>query len=423
MLTPEAFNALLKTLEEPPAHVKFIFATTAAGKVPATVLSRCQRFDFRRIEAATMVEALGRIASAERVRIDEPALYAIARASDGSLRDGEVILEQLASFAAGAIGEQDVTELLGAVESSALLELAQAILDQNVPTALATLAGQAEAGRDAPSILGGLLRHVRNLLVLRSTQEAASRDELLPRLVDEPADRLARLQQQAERSTTQELLMFLQVLTACYEMVRRSPMAQAILELAVIKLCTREAWQSLDEISRRLERLGPPASHGPAASRPALAEARASEPSRTAIPAPPLDVREDADRSAHPAPVPEALMAVWPVFLERLGAQKMSLAAYLMHAKPLQLDGGTLTIGLAGFSLHHEVLSLTDNRRLIDRLLTELCQTAVTAQYVTLPDTAPPPPAAEAPASAPPIVQDIVNLFNATVVNRPPRAA
>jgi len=406
MLTAEAFNALLKTLEEPPAHVKFIFATTVVTKVPATILSRCQRFDFRRIEAATMVAALQRIAAAERMPIDESGLYAIARASDGSLRDGEVILEQLANFAAGAISEQDVAELLGTMESSALRELTQAMLDRNVPAALSALAGQLERGRDAPSILSGLLRHGRNLLVFQATHGAASRDELLVRLIDEPPDRLARLAQQAGQSTPQELLVFLQVLTAAYEMVRRSPLAQTILELAVIKLCTRDAWESLEQISRRLDQLSRLAAPAAAPSTPAPEEPRRAEP-----------VQQPASST------PEALLAIWPAFLERLGAQKMSLAAYLMHAKPLQLDGKTLTIGLAGFSLHHEVLSVTENRRLIDQLLTELCQTAIAAQYVTLPDAAEPPSAADVAAPAPPIVQDIVTLFNATVINRPPRAA
>ena len=255
MLTAEAFNALLKTLEEPPAHVKFIFATTAVAKVPSTILSRCQRFDFRRLEAATIVAALKRIAKAERLQASEPALYAMARAADGSLRDAEVVLEQLSSFVQGAIEEDDVTTLLGAVESDALFAWTQALLDHDAPAALSALTAQLAQGREPAQLLTGLLRHLRNALIVRAAGEQASGEETLTRLVDEPPDRLKRLKEQATASTPQELLLFLQTLTGAYELVRRSPMAQTILEIVIIKLATREQWQSLDQISRRLEQL------------------------------------------------------------------------------------------------------------------------------------------------------------------------
>ncbi|MBI4003648.1 MAG: DNA polymerase III subunit gamma/tau [Candidatus Omnitrophica bacterium] len=412
MLTAEAFNALLKTLEEPPAHVKFIFATTAPHKVPATVLSRCQRFDFRRIESSVIVKALARVAKAEKIHADEPALYAIARAADGSLRDAEVVFEQLASFVSGAVTEADVTALVGTVESETLWALSQAILDHAVPKALAALQGQFEQGKDASQLLAGLLRHLRNLLIVASTRQAPGREALLLRLIDEPADYLKRLADQMQSSSEPELLMCLQVLSGAYDLIRRSPMAQTILELVVIKLASREQWQSLSEISRRLEQLGalpPPSSTTPAS--PPARSVQASQPQEP-VPTPPR---------------PEALAAQWPVFLERLGAQKMSLAAYLAEARPLHLEEGLLTIGLPAFALHQEVLTVLEHRRLIERLWAELCQAPITVQYATLPEpiaaqSSSEPPAAE-PSSAPPIVQDIVKLFNATILDQPPRTA
>ena len=427
MLTMEAFNALLKTLEEPPAHAKFIFATTAPNKVPVTILSRCQRFDFRRIEPATMVEALQRLAKAEKLTVDAPALYAIARASDGSVRDAEVILEQLASFVESAIHEADVTALLGAMESEALFSWAQAILDHNAPEALAVLMGQLDQGKEPPQLLAGLLRHLRNLLIIRSIAEAPSRDAMIARLIDEPAERLKRLEAQASHTVPQELLLCLQVVSGAYELVRRSPMAQTILELVVIKLATREEWQSLDQISRRLEQLGsgvPPSglSQKPMSATPTIAQAptpaapAATPPTVTPVSAPaPTVATLDA---------PETLVEQWPIFLEQLGAQKMSLAAYLADAKPMHLENGTLTIGLPGFALHQEVLTVLENRRLIERLLGELLRGPVMVQYATLPesemgDAVSQPQAVD--TSAPAIVQDIVRLFNATVLDQPPR--
>jgi DNA polymerase-3 subunit gamma/tau len=454
MLTPEAFNALLKTLEEPPAHAKFIFATTAAGKVPPTVLSRCQRFDFRRIDAATIVGALSRVAKAEALAISEPALYAIARASDGSLRDAEVILEQLASFVQGVVEEADVTALLGAVESDALFGLTQAIVDRKATDALAFLHQQVEQGKDAPQLLAGLLRQFRNLLMVCSLQGASARGELLARLVDEPADQLARLDKQAASLTTQELLLALQILTGAYELVRRSPMGQMILELAVIKLSTREQWQSLDEISRRLDALSratPSRERGGSGAEPpppvpvnedatprggedtaemeAATRGRASEgkssrsPSGTTPSASAPSDRPPPAAGAATEVALESLVTLWPTFLERLGVQKMSLAAYLADSKPLRVDGRALTVGLPAFALHQEVLSLVDNRRLITGLLSELCQTIVTVHYETLPASVPSSQEGAGPAAAPPatppLVQDIVKLFDATLLDRP----
>jgi DNA polymerase-3 subunit gamma/tau len=213
MLTTEAFNALLKTLEEPPAHVKFIFATTAPHKLPATILSRCQRFDFRRIPVATIVEVLGTLAKAEHLQVEAPALYAIARIADGSLRDAEVILEQLASFAEGPIREADVMELIGTIESDALAHWTQAILGHDVAKALTGLRDHLDRGREPAQLLSALLQHLRNLVVARATAQAPSRDALVARLIDESSEHRRRLIEQADELALEELLWCLQVLT------------------------------------------------------------------------------------------------------------------------------------------------------------------------------------------------------------------
>ncbi len=459
MLTTEAFNALLKTLEEPPAHVKFIFATTAANKVPSTIISRCQRFDFRRIEPSVIVAVLKRVAKTEKIQLEEPALYAIARAADGGLRDAEVILDQLASFVQGTIAESDVTELVGAVESETLLGWVQAIIDRNTPDALTVVTSQLERGKDAGQLLLGLSRHLRNLLIVCSTAESPSRGELLTRLIDEPAERLTQLQNQAQALTTQEVLLLLQMATGAHELMRRSPVPQTILELLVIKLSTREEWQSIEYITQRLEQLaaGTSQAAGSSATRPSVMVSRPSVSQRVATPPPvvPATEREDAEspgeirreprlepradaeesvQSKSPTALPtqppsepigvtEELVTLWPVFLQQLGTQKMSLAAYLSESQPLRLESGRLTIGLPGFALHQEVLNVSDNLRLITKLLSGLCHTAITVEYATLTEpVAAKPIAATVPAvdeSSPSIVQDIVKLFNATLIDQP----
>jgi hypothetical protein len=229
------------------------------------------------------------------------------------------------------------------------------------------------------------------------------------------------------------LLVVVQLLAGALDMLRRSPMAQVVVELVVLKLATREAWASLAEIARRLEHADPtgpgrsgPAHPAPAAPRPTAAPEPA-RPRSEAAGAPRGVMASPRASSDLPAPVvlpepPADIAAMWPRFMERVAAQKMSLAAYLAHARPMGREGNALTIGIPNVALHHEVLSLTDHRRLIERTLSELCGGSVTVQYLTLEDEAPAAPVAavqEAAATAPPIVQDIVNLFNATLVDKP----
>ncbi|HWQ91277.1 MAG TPA: DNA polymerase III subunit gamma/tau, partial [Clostridia bacterium] len=167
MLTKEAFNALLKTLEEPPEHVKFMFATTEPEKVLATILSRCQRFDLRRIPAALIVKHLSQIALQESVEISQPALFAIARGAEGGMRDAESTLDQLISFCGNKIEESDVLSMFGLTAQSSLLELSGAILAGSVETALRQLNHLASQGKDLGRLLSDLLNHFRNLLIFQ----------------------------------------------------------------------------------------------------------------------------------------------------------------------------------------------------------------------------------------------------------------
>ena len=436
MLTTEAFNALLKTLEEPPAHVKFIFATTAPQKLPATILSRCQRFDFRRLDAKTIVSALQQISQAERIRADEAALYAIARSAEGSLRDAQMLLEQAVSFCEGAISEQDISRLLGAVEQEALIVWAQAILERDASAALRCFSRQLEAGKEVTQILVSLLLHLRNLLILRATAEAPSQKALLEQLLDVPEEHAARLAEQARHAPAEEWLMMVQLLTGAYELARRSPFAQAVVELVLIKLATRESWTSLEQMIQRLERLAslaPPASAraaGPPAPASFPTSAPPSSSRRSAEIPPPAQQSEEGNLAI------EHVAAQWPAVLERLGQRKVSLAAYLADTRPLSMAGDRLEVGIHGFALHHEVLTSIEHLRLIEAVLQEVFGQPVHVRYTTLPPPGPADTSLQTAAQpsgfpgeplrsstpereAPPIVQDIMKLFNATVVTPP----
>ena len=165
MLSNSAFNALLKTLEEPPAHVVFIFATTEIHKIPATILSRCQHYNFRRIARTEIIERLRHVAAQDQLTLEERSFVALARASEGSMRDALSLLDQAIAYGGKAISYADLELLLGAVPQELVLELARAIIAQDSPAALASLANLLDRGHDLRAFCAEVVEHIRNLLV------------------------------------------------------------------------------------------------------------------------------------------------------------------------------------------------------------------------------------------------------------------
>src|SRR3990167_1967535 len=168
MLTPEAFNALLKTLEEPPAHVKFIFATTEPHKLPATILSRCQRFDFRRIPLKDIIVKLKEVAKEEKLDIEEDVFLYIGKASDGSMRDAESILDQTSSLSKGKATLKDVVDSLGMIEQETLFRSADLIIERNTKEAIHLVGRVLDSGKDEKQFLTELLEHFRNIMIAKA---------------------------------------------------------------------------------------------------------------------------------------------------------------------------------------------------------------------------------------------------------------
>lgn len=177
MLSTAAFNALLKTLEEPPEHVKFLFATTEVQKVPATILSRCQRFDLRRLTPELIAAHLLHIASEEKITLRPEAAEAIARGADGAMRDAESMLDQVVAFCGTKIGADDVHQVFGFTPRETVLELGGALLGRDTPAALALVKGQAEAGKDLARLLGDLVGLLRDVLVSKAHPSAPPTEE------------------------------------------------------------------------------------------------------------------------------------------------------------------------------------------------------------------------------------------------------
>src|SRR5881394_2618107 len=278
MLTKEAFNALLKTLEEPPAHVKFMFATTEPEKVLPTILSRCQRFDLRRIPTALISQHLAHIARQEKVKIDDAALYAIARGADGGMRDAESALDQLISFCGDKIEENDVLSMFGLAARGQIIALTAALFQGEPATALGELNELARHGKDLGRFLSDLLNHCRNLLIFQ-----VSKGDL--KLLEVTEADAASLKEQASMISTDSLTRVMEVLTDAESRLRDAASKKIFVEVTLLKVIQARAAVSIDEVLQRLQELraggGPSGSATPAtpAAKPAPT-ARASGSSR-----------------------------------------------------------------------------------------------------------------------------------------------
>ncbi|MBR4252429.1 MAG: DNA polymerase III subunit gamma/tau [Kiritimatiellae bacterium] len=288
MLSTGAFNALLKTLEEPPAHVKFLLATTDVHKVPVTILSRCQRFDLRRIGLKEIAGRLREIAVAEKWEVSDEALLAIARSADGGLRDAESALDQIVAFKGEKVDEEDVLDVFGLASWGAIAGLAEAILKGDAPAVLQEIGRQDDAGRDLQRLLQELLSHFRNLLVCAYAPEMAGTFDMTPAQLDT-------LKAQAALGDGEKLLRVVEILAAAANQARFALSRRTVLEVALLKAAWAASVVSLDELIARIQDL-PAEEDAPAAS--------AVAPAPKPAPAAPAAVKQPVPAPA-PAPAPK----------------------------------------------------------------------------------------------------------------------
>ena len=297
MLTKEAFNALLKTLEEPPGHVKFLFCTTDPEKIPITVLSRCQRFDLPPVETQAILQRLGEIASSEGVRAEPEALLLLARRANGSMRDSQSLLEQLLSFCGETITAQDVHAMLGSCGAEQLAALLEAIADRNAGAALHEVDRAVARGVDPGQLAEQLAGLYRDLLAVHA---GCSADLLLHSLAED----MERLQEMAERLGMSALLASLQILDESLARMRQSPLARTLMDVAVVRLCRMQELNDLAEWCEQLRDGETPgaASLGRLQKKSSRASRSVPAPSAARSRAPEPDVAADPPAPDPPGP-------------------------------------------------------------------------------------------------------------------------
>ena len=397
MLTKEAFNALLKTLEEPPAHVKFFFATTEPEKVLATILSRCQRFDLRRIPAALIVKHLTEIAKTEKVKISEEALFAIARGAEGGMRDAQSALDQLISYCGAEITEEDVLAMYGLTGSKQILLLVKAMLEGDSARTISLLNEITESGKDLQRLLVDLIGHFRNLLLLKLGMDGAE-------MLDLADAQLKELRDMSASTEPDALLQIVDLLSSAEGRIRWSPAKKIVLEVTLLKaLKAREGVgidaliKKLNEVKRNLSGGSPVAATGPARS------ATAAKPTSKAMEAQEAPAPYPAPSSPTPPAPAQDLNAIWQQVLARVGQVSPFIKSHLVDARPVSFDGRVLIVGYdPEFAGHKELASTPRTMELLQTKLKEITHKDVVVRFdvVADPSLIKPTPSAKAEPAA-----------------------
>jgi DNA polymerase III subunit gamma/tau len=343
MLSPQAWNAFLKTLEEPPPRTIFVLATTEAQKVLPTVVDRCHRFDFTRPTVEQITSVLRRVAGEEDIEVPAEALALLARHATGSFRDALGTLEQLVTYSGQTITTADVLAVLGVADTDLLFSALDAIAARDAREALLGAARLVDTGRDPTTFVKDLEAHARDLMVVQALGELPAELRLTP-------DRDARLVDQASRIGRGEVARFLDLIAAALEAGRNGADPRTQLELALVKAASPEVDPSVKALLARVEALeggrsqiAPPplAPSTPPVAPPPTSAPVADEPPPP--PPPPAPEPEPEPRAAGPASL-DGLRDVWPAVLDHLKTTNMLCASVLAESRPVELRSGELTV-------------------------------------------------------------------------------
>jgi DNA polymerase-3 subunit gamma/tau len=384
MLTAQAFNALLKTLEEPPEHVKFIFATTEPQKVLPTILSRCQRFDLHRIPANLIAQHLQFIAGKETITLEPAAAHAIARGADGGLRDAESMLDQLVAFCGGTIAESDVLNVFGFTSEQTVAGFTEKILRGQTSEALAVLDEQAAAGKEMMKLMSDLIAHLRDLLVYQVKPDALA-DEAAPELQSS-------LGQEAALVETDRLLELIEQFAGAEGRMKWAPNKKLHFEVAVIKAIQTLSQVTLAEVIDNLAALRDGSGAPSVRSVPSIPKAIPTE----------TKAAPRAEKPDESTPVPAApvdITAIWPKAVQLAYTRRPLIKTWIALARLLGTEGRNVLLGFApDQKTVMESLSRPANRSFLEALLKELTGTDWTVKLSIVESLLSPPLAEETQA-------------------------
>jgi DNA polymerase-3 subunit gamma/tau len=447
MLTREAFNALLKTLEEPPSHILFVFATTEPHKIPTTILSRCQRYDFKRIPLREIVENLKRITETEEVLVTPRGLLSIARESEGSMRDAQSLLDQVISYAGKEIKEEDLVDVLGLVDRKLLHDTIDAIAKQDAGRCMEIVEQVYQYGYDVQHFCRELLQTLRNLILLK----VAERPEPLIDLADEE---VSALRKQAEAFKLDQLNHLFNLLLKGEEEMAQSTFPRTMLEMTLIRMATLRPVLPIEDILKKLNALDKRGDVAGGILRPreesSGSEFKPEKEKRTSgvvqdpVQTPPLKPAAELAEMLPPKPVPEelsekkesakALEGVWSELVDFARARNPVLGAFVAFGELIHVGEEKIEIGFEKDSFHYDRILEIENRRQLEAICRDYLKKEIKLVIAPLgqkerfkgrlnlnavgPIHQEGEPGIEKGTEKNPIVQEALRLFNGKIVGK-----
>ncbi|KZL88429.1 DNA polymerase III subunit gamma/tau [Clostridium magnum] len=385
MLTQEAVNAFLKTLEEPPSNVIFILATTDPQKLPVTILSRCQKFDFRRIKSSSVFDRLRNIVKDQGVFADDKSLSLISRMSDGAMRDALSILDQAISMGEGKVEYNGVVTMLGLVSNENLLKLTESIIEKSVEASMRTIDDIVFSGKDIYTFIRDMITHMRNLLMVKVSQNP---EEIL----DMSEENLNFIKEQAQKIRIEEIMRNIRILQDAEEQSKWTKQSRIYLELAVIKMCKIEYDTSKEVMLSRLNRLEEALKDGEikvSCERiiPKSVNREVSQKSEVTI-----KKEVKADETIQPIKGENIYSKVsldivkksWKDILEAFKARRqMVLFAALTTGEVVKCENGIITIRYEkDYGFHKQRLEREENKKIVEDIFSELLKERLKIQYI-----------------------------------------
>lgn len=385
-ISSDGFNALLKTLEEPPPHVKFIFATTQPQKVISTILSRCQRFDFKRLPTEEIARKLKTISKNESLNIKDEAIYVIARNSEGSMRDAESVLDQLASFGEGEIGKDDVNRILGVVGEGILFETLDYIASRDAKSLLLKLDTLLAGGADQFNLVSSLMEHTRNLMAVKLLSDVKT--------LEISKESIESFKKQCANFSEEELLYIFYIFSNALSDMKKFTAPRVILEMCLVKLCKRDDFTPIGEILEKLGNLEKRMSSGKiadsaGAKSPEIKKSiEAPKPpdkivteqagTQNVITDPPLSSQEKKSDILF-----DDIKKIWHQAVRDIKSKKISVGIYLSDGAPHEIGEGALKIGFPK-NLHKESLERPENKKLIEDTFCDLLKADIRVEFIVV---------------------------------------
>ncbi len=409
MLTAPAFNALLKTLEEPPGHVKFFFATTEPHKMPVTILSRCQRFELRRIPVEKMVARLRKIADSEGIEIEDDALLAVARRSEGAMRDAESILDQVVSYCGKKVDGGSVISLLGLAGTEVFYEVDRAIMEGNAEAVLRIAAEIFSGGKHTQRFVEELIEHFRALLIVKVTTTPE-------KILEVSAEELSRLREMAANFSEGQLIHAIDVLAEANGKLSMPGSPQIVLEVALLQLVRSKDRVSIDELIKRIDRvqakgggsgfgLGGLENMTVPGTKPKQPDLFESLSGSGVVKETPLArlTEEDAKDFTN----------VWNKVMKTLGEVRPSLKENLAFGRVMQFENGVLTLGFdRNHTFHRNRVADESNKRVVEDMVREATGGNVRVEVEETSEVREPAsPSAKEPEEEIPVIKKARDIF------------